>query len=67
MFQMSHDAGWIEVITGCMYSGKTEELTRRVRRAQYAKQPIRVFKPTVDRGGVALGLQGRGDGGDANL
>ncbi len=40
--------GWIEVITGCMFSGKTEELIRRVRRAQYARQPVVVFKPTID-------------------
>jgi thymidine kinase len=48
MFHMAQETGWIEVVTGCMYSGKTEELNRRVRRAQYAKQPIRVFKPAVD-------------------
>ena len=41
-------SGWIEVIVGCMFSGKSEELLRRVRRAQYAKLEIRVFKPTVD-------------------
>jgi len=41
--------GWIEVITGCMFSGKTEELIRRVRRAQYARQPVVVFKPELDR------------------
>lgn len=41
-------SGWIEVIVGCMFSGKTEELLRRVRRAQYAKLQVRVFKPTVD-------------------
>lgn len=41
--------GWIEVITGCMFSGKTEELIRRVRRAQYARQPVVVFKPDIDR------------------
>jgi len=41
-------AGWIEVITGCMFSGKTEELVRRLRRAEYAKQTIRVFKPALD-------------------
>lgn len=42
------DTGWIEVITGCMFSGKTEELIRRVRRAQYARQRVVVFKPRVD-------------------
>ena len=40
--------GWIEVITGCMFSGKTEELIRRLRRAQYARQPVVVFKPKID-------------------
>ncbi|MCB9765693.1 MAG: thymidine kinase [Alphaproteobacteria bacterium] len=40
--------GWIEVITGCMFSGKTEELIRRVRRAQYARQRVVVFKPSID-------------------
>jgi thymidine kinase len=40
--------GWIEVICGCMFSGKTEELIRRVRRAQYARQDYVVFKPRID-------------------
>ncbi|MDB4278222.1 thymidine kinase [Deltaproteobacteria bacterium] len=48
MFHVSQGTGWVEVITGCMFSGKTEELTRRVRRAQYAKQSVIVFKPSVD-------------------
>ena len=38
----------IEVIVGSMFSGKTEELIRRLRRAQYAKQPVQVFKPLID-------------------
>ncbi|MCB9742693.1 MAG: thymidine kinase [Alphaproteobacteria bacterium] len=42
------DVGWIEVITGCMFSGKTEELIRRVRRAMYARQRVVVFKPRID-------------------
>ncbi len=42
------DIGWLEVVTGCMFSGKTEELIRRVRRAQYARQPVVVFKPALD-------------------
>ena len=42
------DVGWIEVVTGCMFSGKTEELIRRVRRAQFARQPVVVFKPALD-------------------
>lgn len=43
------DIGWIEVITGCMFSGKTEELIRRIRRAQYARQSVVVFKPRLDQ------------------
>lgn len=42
------NAGWIEVICGSMFSGKTEELLRRVRRAQIAKQKVQVFKPILD-------------------
>ena len=40
--------GWIELICGSMFSGKTEELIRRLRRAQFAKQKIEIFKPAVD-------------------
>ena len=40
--------GWIEVICGSMFSGKTEELIRRLRRAKFAKQKIEIFKPAVD-------------------
>ncbi|MBL7957876.1 MAG: thymidine kinase [Flavobacteriales bacterium] len=40
--------GWIEVICGSMFSGKTEELIRRLRRAEFAKQRVEVFKPSVD-------------------
>ena len=40
--------GWIEVITGPMYAGKTEELIRRVKRLEFAKQNIIVFKPQID-------------------
>ncbi|MCK9279621.1 MAG: thymidine kinase [Melioribacteraceae bacterium] len=43
------DTGWIEVITGCMFSGKTEELIRRLRRAQIAKQNVIIFKPAIDK------------------
>src|SRR3954469_3952482 len=44
-----HDrAGWIEVISGCMFSGKTEELIRRLNRALIAKQKVEIFKPVVD-------------------
>ena len=45
---MPKDTGWIEVITGCMFSGKTEELIRRLRRAQIAKQKVMIFKPQID-------------------
>ncbi len=42
------NTGWIEVIAGCMFSGKTEELIRRLRRAQIAKQNVVIFKPKID-------------------
>ena len=42
------DTGWIEVIAGCMFSGKTEELIRRLRRATIAKQNAKIFKPAID-------------------
>jgi len=41
-------SGWIEVIVGSMYSGKTEELIRRLRRAQIARQRVEIFKPALD-------------------
>jgi thymidine kinase len=41
-------SGWLEVICGSMFSGKSEELIRRVRRAQFAKQKVKVFKPVID-------------------
>jgi thymidine kinase len=41
-------SGWVEVICGSMFSGKSEELIRRVRRTQFAKQKIVVFKPQLD-------------------
>lgn len=40
--------GWIEVITGSMFSGKTEELMRRLRRAMYARKSVKIFKPLID-------------------
>jgi thymidine kinase len=43
-----HRSGWIEVVVGPMYSGKTEELIRRLRRAQIARQRVGIFKPTID-------------------
>jgi thymidine kinase len=41
-------SGWIEVVCGSMFSGKTEELIRRVRRAKIARQNVQVFKPDID-------------------
>src|ERR1051325_9940421 len=54
--QVNHDepppsrpnAGWVEVIAGSMFSGKSEELIRRLRRAKIARQKVQVFKPEVD-------------------
>lgn len=40
--------GWVEVITGSMYAGKTEELLRRIKRIEYAKKDVLVFKPAID-------------------
>ena len=40
--------GWIEVVCGSMFSGKTEELIRRLKRAQFAKQKVEIFKPAID-------------------
>jgi len=47
MFQSPY-VGQLEVICGCMFSGKTEELLRRLKRAQIAKQKVQVFKPKID-------------------
>jgi thymidine kinase len=53
--QINHDeppprtnAGWVEVIAGSMFSGKSEELIRRLRRAKIARQKVQVFKPELD-------------------
>jgi thymidine kinase len=46
--QMKHYTGQIEVVCGSMFSGKTEELIRRIRRAIIAKQTVQVFKPQID-------------------
>lgn len=48
MRSLDHQGG-IEIICGSMFSGKTEELMRRLKRAQYAKQKIQVFKPSIDQ------------------
>ncbi len=44
----SNDSGWIEVITGSMFSGKSEELIRRLRRAKIARLKVQSFKPAID-------------------
>jgi thymidine kinase len=44
----SNRSGWIEVITGSMFSGKTEELIRRLKRAIIARQRVEIFKPNID-------------------
>ena len=48
LHNVPHNTGWNEVICGCVFSGKTEELIRRLRRAQIAKQKVEAFKPKVD-------------------
>jgi len=48
-FEMTkYEGGWIEVIVGCMFSGKSEELIRRIKRAIIANQKAIVFKPQID-------------------
>lgn len=44
----SRKRGWIEVVAGSMFSGKTEELIRRLRRAEIARQKVEIFKPSID-------------------
>src|ERR1700735_1255548 len=41
--------GWIEVVVGPMFSGKSEELIRRLRRAEFARQRVQIFKPAIDQ------------------
>ena len=48
MARIPINSGWIEVICGGMFSGKTEELMRRLRRAEIAKMSISIFKPKID-------------------
>ncbi|MDO9254047.1 MAG: thymidine kinase [Bacteroidales bacterium] len=45
----SQGRGWIEVVVGSMFSGKTEELIRRLNRARIAKQKVEIFKPEIDK------------------
>jgi thymidine kinase len=47
--KLSRKTGWIEVICGSMFSGKSEELIRRIRRAKIARQKVQVFKPGLDK------------------
>jgi thymidine kinase len=44
----AHRPGRIEVVCGSMFSGKTEELIRRMRRAKFARQRVEIFKPSID-------------------
>ena len=48
MFQGIRDAGWIEVVVGSMFSGKTSELIRRLKLAQIAQRKVQAFKPAID-------------------
>ncbi|MGH2568692.1 MAG: thymidine kinase [Bacteroidota bacterium] len=48
LHNIPRNTGWIEVVCGCMFSGKTEELIRRLRRAEIAKQKVAIFKPNID-------------------
>ena len=48
MLLQPSDVGWVEVICGSMFSGKTEELIRRLKRARYARQRVQIFKPRLD-------------------
>ena len=48
MMYQQYQKGWIEVISGCMFAGKTEELIRRIKTLQYGKKKIKVFKPRID-------------------
>jgi thymidine kinase len=48
LYNVSSNIGWIEVVCGCMFSGKTEDLICWLRRAQIAKQRVAIFKPKID-------------------
>ncbi len=47
--QGNEKRGWIEVVCGSMFSGKTEELIRRLKRAEFAQQKVEIFKPSIDK------------------
>ena len=53
--------GWIEVICGSMFSGKTEELIRRVRRAKIANQKVKIFKPIIDSRSKSIEVKSSSD------
>ena len=48
MYIVKGNMGWIEVVVGPMFSGKSEELIRRLRRAEFARQRVQIFKPAID-------------------
>ena len=52
IFKEMHRKGSIEVVCGSMFSGKTEELIRRLKRAKIAKLNVEIFKPSIDRKSV---------------
>jgi thymidine kinase len=54
LHNVPRNTGWIEVVCGCMFSGKTEELIRRARRAEIAKQKVVIFMPRIDNRYSAL-------------
>ena len=54
--------GWIEVICGSMFSGKTEELIRRLKRARYANQKVEIFKPRIDMAAISSATPARMSG-----
>lgn len=58
---MTGHIGWIEVVCGPMFSGKSEELIRRLRRAKIARQRVQVFKPTIDDRYAADQIVSHGD------
>ena len=48
MMYHQYRPGYVEVITGCMFAGKTEELIRRIKTLEFAKKDVVVFKPVID-------------------
>jgi len=62
IIHITEGVGWIEVVTGCMCSGKTEELVRRIRRALIAKHKVQVFKPAKDDRDGLDKIKSRGGG-----